>query len=119
MKRNSGGNDEASESTRARERASEGTLGGFRSATERLIRIYSFVPRDVVYGVRGVAVRVARRRERKIEEERETGKKREGWRDEGPYSGREVREGIVWVRERAKPRRNNKFRGHSRRSPRG
>lgn len=51
---------------RVRAHASEGTLDGFRSATERLIRIYSFVPRDVVYG----AVRVARRRERK----------REGWR---------------------------------------
>lgn len=52
---------------RARARASEGTLGGFRSATERLIRIYSFVPRDVVYSVRG-----PRSGSRGEEKERET-----------------------------------------------
>lgn len=69
-----------------------------------------------MYGVWGAAVRVARRRARKIEEERER-EREEGRRE--PYSGREVREGLMWVRERAKPRRNNKFRGHSRRSPRG
>jgi len=62
---------------RARARASESTLGGFRSATGRLIRIYSFVPRDVVYGVWGAAVRVVRRRARKIEERRDRDRERE------------------------------------------